>query len=271
MTFTEGITGTLQDIKDYFKDWHTNNYEILHKKTDQLTDQEPIGLQPIQSNTVYKKFQSLTANDIKDATRGAPNNQSVQTTLDSFDSRINNVNNKLRVASYGTLPDVVGNAQRYYDPDGRGFNFPALSGDYDGFITAKEKADIYYYGKWYELTGTQAGFDKKHRDHITMWVNIGLRLVYFHFGYTNCPWLKNSTEYMAVPFTDKESVGWNTVPIHHIWAPTNANNIRMGMTKDGEFYLRSNTTISGTRSINGSMMWFYRDGPVSSKIGLYKG
>lgn len=258
------ITDVLAEIKNYFFNWHTNNYVTLHtKETNQVTNQAPDKDYLVHSGAI-KAADDAIRTDFTNA------DTNLQNQITSNKNNINTINGKLRTASYGTMPDVVEQSRKYYDSDTIGFNFPGLtSAAHDGFLTPKEKLDIYYFGKWYELTGAAAGFDSKHASHVTVWVNIGLRLVYFYFSYKDCPWLKNETEYFTVPLTDKNDPMWQILPVRSVWAPTNVDNVRMGWTNNGEFYLRSDTKITNKKSIYASMMWFYRDGPPSSKVGVY--
>ena len=47
------VTSTLAKLKNYFISWHTNNYDILHETTDQVTNQDPNGNKAVTSRAVY--------------------------------------------------------------------------------------------------------------------------------------------------------------------------------------------------------------------------
>ena len=47
------VTSTLAKLKNYFISWHTNNYDILHEMTDQVTNQAPNGNKAVTSRAVY--------------------------------------------------------------------------------------------------------------------------------------------------------------------------------------------------------------------------
>lgn len=266
------ITDVLGAIKDHFINWHTEKYTELHtKETNLITNQSPEKDYLVYSSAVKAANDAMT----QEYTNADTN---LQNQITTNANSINTINGKLQTASYGNMPDVVAQSRTYWDNkdngsniSGRGFNFPSLPLDaHNGFLTSGEKLDIHYFGKWYELSGKEAGFDSKHRDYFRVWINIGLRLVFLSFQHAKCPWLKNKTEYMAVPFTDQADPMWQVLPVRNVWAPTNGNLIRMGFTPAGEFYLRSTQKVTvNTTSINGTLMWFYRDGPPSSKIGRY--
>lgn len=47
------VTSTLAKLKNYFISWHTNNYDILHETTDQVTNQDPNSNKAVTSRAVY--------------------------------------------------------------------------------------------------------------------------------------------------------------------------------------------------------------------------
>lgn len=47
------VTNTLAKLKNYFISWHTNNYHILHEKTNAITNQLPDAEKPVTSQGVY--------------------------------------------------------------------------------------------------------------------------------------------------------------------------------------------------------------------------
>lgn len=47
------VTSTLAKLKNYFISWHTNNYDILHEITNQVTNQDPNGNKAVTSRAVY--------------------------------------------------------------------------------------------------------------------------------------------------------------------------------------------------------------------------
>lgn len=271
------ITDQLTTVKDYFLNWHRDNYAALHNSiSNEVTNTQPKKDQAVTSGAVYtalnNKFNEVTTCTVKQCNNNSPPLGSLQLTLDDFDTRINNVTSTIQTASNGTLTQVLDNST-YYDPDERGFIFPDFDNEaHQGFMTPKDKLDLYYATSWFERSGRELGTNTTISNHLTAYINLGLRLVYCYFEYKNCPWLKNaynnntSKEYYEKPFINTNELFYYIRPKRTIWAPTNANNIRIGITSSGVFYVRSDEYIKDTRTINGSLFWFYGDGKPSTKI-----
>lgn len=264
-----GIEETLTGIKTYFLNWHRDNYNTLHPSiSNQVTDQLPDKERAVTSGAVYNCAKGIKTdlNSYKNTVNGQ---------ISNLDTKINNVESNIKTASYGTLPHILSEYETYHDSDSRGYNWPDLpSNARNGFMTAKEKMDLYYYGRWFEITGKQIASEIKTTKHMTMWVNLGLRLVYFNFSYKNCPWLKKAykdfgyKEWYTYPAESTNQVWLSVRPISHVWAPTNNPNIVIGVTADGGFYIRSRNVVKKNTTIHGSLMWYYRDSVPSVKVGV---
>lgn len=268
------ITDKLTTIKDYFLDWHERYYNALHKKTiedlEAETENRIAGDNDLLRRITYPNFLAAQA---KDDTR----NQTVQTTLDNFNTKLNTN------AAIGTI-----NGLAYAQNDIRGFN-PSLTGTkQNGLMTWKDKAEITALGTWYECVHRNAKTkDYQHiynsvpcwnyskKQYCVLWINPALRICYLKFSYADFPkskWdetKKSSVVYMATTKdfkyegeTKNDAILWDHAsPIYHIWNGTNHPNIMLGLTNDGELILRSTTEITKAYGIYGSLMWFYRDGP----------
>ena len=266
------ITDTLSNIKDFFFSWHKERYADIHTKETNKVD-----------NDLTKRDYLTTNGAVYDAlTQQA---SSFQSTLDDYNNRINAINSRvdsvgdnIKVAkSWSNYPNVLEEYDTYWDDDTRGFNWPDLDSDaHNGFITPKEKANLYYSTKWYEITGKAIGGETGVTKHMTMWVNLGLRLVYFNFTYKNCPWLKReyandkSKYWFSYPYSTNNEVFYQVRPIKSIYAPTSYHNVYMSVRSNGQFFLYSTEPITKNIDIVGSLMWFYRDSAVSNKIGTYE-
>lgn len=272
------ITDQLITVKDYFLNWHKDNYTTLHSAiSNEVTNTQPKKEQAVTSGAVYtalnEKFDNVTTCTVKQCNTASAPTGSLQSTLDDFNNRIDNITNNTQPASTGTLVSVVNNPQTYRDTDSRGFVWPSFDNTAkSGLMTPNDKMDLYYATTWFEKTGSQIGTNTAITNHLTIWVNLGLRLVYCYFQYSNCPWLKNaynnstSKEYHGTPFVQNTELFYQIRPIAFTWAPTNTNGIRIGVTPNGDFYVRSDEYIKSTVTLNGSLMWFYRDGKPSEKI-----
>ena len=272
------IPNQLTGIKDYFLDWHKKNYAALHNPiSNEVTTQSPKNSQAVTSEAVYtalnNKFDEVTTCTVQQCNTTPAPTGSLQSTLDDFNTRINNVSGSIKTVSTGTLTKIVDNPQSYGDPDTRGFIWPPFDNNaHDGFMTPRDKMDLYYATTWFEKTGSQLGTNTTISNHLQLWVNVGLRLVYCSFEYVNCPWLKNAynnstkKEYHGFPYVQQTELFYKIRPKQNIWAPTNIDGLRIGVTKGGDFYIRSDNYIKVDISINGSLMWYYGDDKPSLKV-----
>ena len=288
------ITDTLTGVTEYFINWHKDNYSVLHDPiSNEVTNQAPKKEQAVTSEAVYNainnKFNETNTCNVKQCnTKPAPSG-SLQLTLDNFDSRITNIADNIRYAS-PTYEDctemtyaILNNPSQYVDTDGRGIMWPSFdqwpqgTPFQAGLMSPEDKMNLHYVTSWTEvLTGAQLGQQNAVTNKLEIYISFGLRLVFCHFLYEDCPWLKNSynnntdtnkkREYHRPVVTNDNAFFHYIRPIHTIWAETNYPNVKIGITSGGEFYVRSTEYVTKNIKIEGSFMWYYRDGKPSLKL-----
>ena len=256
------ITDVLAEIKNYFLNWHTNNYVTLHtRETNQVTDQSPDKDYLVHSGAIKAADDAIIAG---------------YTTADTnLQNQINNLNdNKLNKTQNATASPI--NGIRYAEYDVRGLNPAPLTSYQNGVMTWRDKAELQALGKWYECvpgTPTQT-YQTQFRSiepHSIVWVNPALRIVYLRFYYKNFNgWAEGGKEadiWMPTT-TDIRTEGgdpatfWDQIsPIYTMWAPTNIPYIQIGVDAAGIFRIRSSEKVTSKKTIAGSLFWFYRDGP----------
>lgn len=288
------ITDTLTGVKEYFINWHKDNYSVLHDPiSNEVTNLSPKKDQAVTSEAVYtainNKFNETNTCTVKQCnTKPAPSG-SLQLTLDDFDSRIANIAENIQPATptyddcYEMMNAIQANPAQYRDTDNRGFlwpnldNWPSGTPFKSGLMTPEDKINLYYATSWAsDLTGTDLGSLNEITKNLTVYVNFGLRIVFCNFTYVNCPLLKkaynNNTdsnkkrEHHQPIATSNNHFFYQIRPIKPVWAETNYPHIRIGITESGEFYIRSTEYITKDVTIKGSFMWFYRDGKPSTKL-----
>ena len=266
------ITDVLETIKDYFLNWHTNNYTNLHtKETNQVTNTAPEKDYLVHSGAVK------TANDA---------------ITNAFTSADTNLQNQINTINNTELPKKVNNNQyaqaspvygiKYAEPDIRGLDPQPLTTYQNGLMTWRDKAELQSLGIWYECvhpnnkTKTWQHTFKSIEKNSTIWVNPALRIVEYRFyckKFKKGWWYdgKNCDMYMAGEYNNstdmanegdnnKGSYFWDQVsPISGLWGPTNHINIQMGMTTDGILKFRSTSKITKDIGLQGTLFWFYRD------------
>lgn len=251
------ITDVLAEIKNYFLNWHTNNYVTLHtKETNQVTDQSPDKDYLVHSGAIKAAEDAI----IQGYTNADTNLQ----------NQINDINNnKLPKKANNDVYANVGstNGIASYQDDWRGFN-PKASGDcHNGLMKWQDKAQLLQLGIWYEVKRAQHA---SLGEHMTLWVNPAMRICYLKFYYKNFPVNKWDNIY-----SDSAEWDWyssssdhfldNCAPISNIWAATNVPHINIGIDTTARFYVRSSEKITKSYSIYGSLFWFYRDDNIYSR------
>lgn len=257
------ITDVLTEIKNYFLNWHTNNYVTLHtKETNRVTDQSPDKNYLVHSGAIKAADDAI-----------------VQGYTDADTNLQNQINNKLDKTQNATASPI--NGIKYADHDDIIGLRPALLTDYqNGAMTWRDKAELQALGKWYECVPgkptkkTQTQF-KSIEPHSMVWVNPALRIVYLRFYYRDFnSWAEGGKEadiYMATKKDIYTEVGdpaifWDQIaPISTMWGPTNIPYIQIGVDADGIFKIRSSEKVTSKKTISGSLFWFYRDGPSYSR------
>lgn len=254
------ITDVLAEIKNYFLNWHTNNYTTLHtRETNQVTDQSPDKDYLVHSGAIKAADDAI----IQGYTNADTNLQ----------NQINNLNNnKLDKTQNATASPITGIK---YATDVRGFRPAKLTSYQNGVMTWRDKAELQSLGRWYEcVPGTptkqrQIQF-KSIEPHSIVWVNPALRIVYLRFYYRDFNrWAKGNKEadiYMATKrdiYTEAgdPAIFWYQIrPMHTIWSPTNIPYIQIGVdSHDGIFKIRSSEKVTSKKTISGSLFWFYGD------------
>ena len=254
------ITDVLVEIKNYFLNWHTNNYTTLHtRETNQVTDQSPDKDYLVHSGAIKAAddaiIQGYTNADI------------------NLQNQINNLNNnKLNKTQNATASPITG--IKYAENNVRGFRPAKLTSYQNGVMTWRDKAELQSLGRWYEcVPGTptkqrQIQF-KSIEPHSIVWVNPALRIVYLRFYYRDFnKWAEGNKEadiYMATKrdiYTEAgdPSIFWDQIrPMHTMWSPTNIPYIQIGVDSDGIFKIRSSEKVTSKKTISGSLFWFYGD------------
>lgn len=256
------ITDVLVEIKNYFLNWHTNNYETLHtRETNQVTDQSPDKDYLVHSGAIKAADDAI----IQGYTNADANLQ----------NQINNLNNnKLDKTQNAKASPITG--IKYAESDTRGVIPAKLTSYQNGIMTWRDKAELQSLGKWYECvpgkpTKTWQTQFKSIEPHSIVWVNPALRIVYLRFYYKDFNrWAEGKKEadiYMATKTDMYTEVGapatfWDQIrPIHTMWSPTNITYIQIGVDSDGIFKIRSSERVTSKKTISGSLFWFYRDDP----------
>ena len=254
------ITDVLVEIKNYFLNWHTNNYTTLHtRETNQVTDQSPDKDYLVHSGAIKAAddaiIQGYTNADI------------------NLQNQINNLNNnKLNKTQNATASPITG--IKYAENNTRGFRPAKLTSYQNGVMTWRDKAELQSLGKWYECvpgrpTKTWQTQFKSIEPHSIVWVNPALRIVYLRFYYRDFnKWAEGNKEadiYMATKrdiYTEAgdPSIFWDQIrPMHTMWSPTNIPYIQIGVDSDGIFKIRSSEKVTSKKTISGSLFWFYGD------------
>ena len=256
------ITDVLVEIKNYFLNWHTNNYETLHtRETNQVTDQSPDKDYLVHSGAIKAADDAI----IQGYTNADTNLQ----------NQINNLNNnKLDKTQNAKASPITG--IKYAETDVRGIRPAKLTSYQNGVMTWRDKAELQSLGKWYECvpstpTKTWQTQFKSIEPHSIVWVNPALRIVYLRFYYKDFNrWAEGKKEadiYMATKTDMYTEAGdpatfWDQIrPIHTMWSPTNITYIQIGVDSDGIFKIRSSEKVTSKKTISGSLFWFYRDDP----------
>ena len=232
------IEETLTSIKEYFLHWHNDeeNYEENHLKTNLLT----------KTTTPDKDYPITSA-----AVQIALDNQKTEITdkLDSMD----------QMAQGGTVDYTTA-----YNSKTKGFHTMVSGNKQPGFMSWEDKVQLKGLGMWKQITSStsKSGLNGS----MTMYVNPGIRLVYFNFTQENFSSLSGRKN-----FEWRKNVTYTTLlrklsPKHTIWGATNQPNIVMGIDTYGKFYLRSTDTIAGAVDINGSLMWYYGGDDIYNNI-----
>lgn len=256
------ITDVLAEIKNYFLNWHTNNYITLHtRETNQVTNQSPDKDYLVHSGAIKAADDAI----IQGYTNADTNLQ----------NQINDLNdNKLNKTQKAIASPIT--SIKYAESDVRGIRPAELTSYQNGIMTWRDKAELQSLGQWHEcVPGTptkkwQTQF-KSIEPHSIVWVNPALRMVYLGFLYKNFnSWAEGNKEadiYMATKTDIYTRVGdpatfWDQIaPIYTVWAPTNISYIQIGVDSDGIFKIRSSQKVTSKKTIYGSLFWFYRDGP----------
>lgn len=104
------ITSTLAKLKNYFISWHTNNYDILHEKTGNVTNIPPNANKPVTSQGVYDYVLTPLNNNINnindkignttnlpysDANESQYDKQNITYNIQQLNNKITNLTNNL--------------------------------------------------------------------------------------------------------------------------------------------------------------------------------
>ena len=268
------ITNTLTAIKDYFIDWHTQNYRILHETPlNAISDNAADDNKLVTNKAVRDKVNNATMDVANAKISVGGRTKTVQTTLNDFDSRLGDIEqNTVRKTDLAYYSEPLNDIYNSYDTDYRGFKLTLRDKTKckNGLLTWQEKMNLKYMGEWKQFDGSEIGSNKT--TGMRLYINPGLRLVFFHFGYTNCPYLykeykaSQSKNYSHAPANSSDELFYLVRPITNIWGATNWADITMGVENNGDFHLRSKNPVTDKITIGGSLMWFYGDDTVSSKI-----
>lgn len=197
------ITDTIATIKDYFLNWHKENYEILHPKTTQVTNQKPNSDLNVTSGAVYD-YVNDKMNDVTTCNVKMCNNTqtTLQTTLDQFDDTLKNKVNKDQYANANIIA--------LYGGDGDNNTGMYCSNTQDGLIRWQEKLLLHEMATWHTI---KTGLPPK----TSMEINVALGLVHMHLYYPSCAKFKNNTIWTY------ESDGGNALqqflPYGHVTVP----------------------------------------------------
>jgi len=255
------ITDVLTEIKNYFLNWHTNNYVTLHtKETNRVTDQSPDKDYLVHSGAIKAADDAII--------------QGYTTADTNLQNQINDIKNvqlpkKLNSNQTATGQRAKGDSGLQSDyaagpeeASARGFYHIVNGTRQNGVMTWQDKAVLRGLGDWLERTHSDWG---SIHSNVKIWVNPSLRIVYCRFYDKNSTKLKSSTEWSSTLGTDSNYWWHHIRPISSIWGATNVVGVQFGATDDGMIYLRSDRTIAKA-TITGSLFWFYRDDNMYDKL-----
>lgn len=223
-------------MKDYFKKWHNDNYNVLHKRTIDALDTEiqnrEDGDNNLQGNINTLNTKCFSTN---------PNDNSLQYQI--------NVNKQSYASNSGISWSLDGG-------DGRGTYINVTSPVKDGIITWQDKAKIDALGTWYQIQDRSSI-----KDHLEFWFNPVLRLCQMSFRWDDCTKLSSTKDW-------KINNSALTCPWYEL-RPIAAATTRCtgtGTSAPIFFYITALGTVGIVSTANHSkvslranVMWFYRD------------
>ena len=242
------ITDVLAEIKDYFLNWHTNNYVTLHESTINSLNTE-ITNRTDGDRALGTRIDNLTASQIKDN-----ENNNTQTTLTNLQNQKLNKNTSAQAGPRKLVSDHGETGGE----DTRGFTQYIPEPRTNGVMTWKDKAALAGMSIW--EAPTWGSIPKC----FTVYYNPSLRIVHAKFYVKDCTWLAKETTYLGAGMSSPG--GWSHIrPISNVWAPTNVVGVQVCVASDGTYMLRSDRKIA-KHDFNASLFWFYGDSHVYSKI-----
>lgn len=240
------ITDVISTIKDYFLNWHNENYNTLHSPiTNQVTNQSPYKDQAVTSKAVYdyanNKFNNITTCNVKMCNN---TETSLQTTLDDFN------NNKLNKNQYASA-DI-----NYWWSNYTGSTVNCKNTQ-DGVMKWQEKILLQELATWHVI---KTNLPPK----CSMEVNFALGLCHLHLYAKGSSKLKNSTTW------EYESDGRDALlqfaPPAHVQVPASPEGSILRITPAGGFVLKSPKKYTST-SIVADVIWRYENGATEADNG----